>query len=352
MMKLKIITGVVTASLITGTGVYSYNQHVLAEERAETFEKAENAVDSLYNSDRTMLSNDIEKKIRNAESAVEKVEEGKARAQLSEEISKVNEIAKIQQEVYSTQKNGVLIESVTDEQLEEMSKKLTVIKSQNESIYNHLSKYLSEANVQMTAIDAALKKVSEAEKSLNRETYNSALTLVDKVKNEEKKDELKKQLATTNEKLVAKEEEAKRQKEEEAKLAAEKEAEKAVTEQSAAKQQNTVASSSSKSTSSSTTNSGESNTGSTSSRSSKSTSESKQSTPKSNHSNSVSKSPGSTSKPNTSEKKPASNSGGSSGSSSGGTDWDKVGDQLENHDWSNTGSGEIDEGGNTWDSWE
>lgn len=35
-----------------------------------------------------------------------------------------------------------------------------------------------------------------------------------------------------------------------------------------------------------------------------------------------------------------------------GTDWDKVGKDLENKKWNHKDSGEIDSGGNTWDSWE
>ncbi|MEK4704762.1 hypothetical protein [Bacillus sp. FSL H8-0512] len=35
-----------------------------------------------------------------------------------------------------------------------------------------------------------------------------------------------------------------------------------------------------------------------------------------------------------------------------GTDWDKVGKDLENKKWDHKDSGEIDSGGNTWDSWE
>lgn len=36
----------------------------------------------------------------------------------------------------------------------------------------------------------------------------------------------------------------------------------------------------------------------------------------------------------------------------GGTDWDKVGEELENAEWNHVGSGEIDPGGNTYDQWE
>lgn len=360
MMKKKIIVGVTAFTLLagTGTGVYAYNQKVLANEaaqleqlRVETLKNAENAVDSLYNSTRTRLADDIDNKIKSAEAAVGKVEEEKAQYQLSKEISEVKEIAEIQQEVYSTLENEVLVASITDKKLTEINQKLIIIKSINDAIYTHLAEYLSEADAQLASIDAALKKIKEAENSLSRETYNSALALVDEVKNEIKKDELKKQLETVNKKIITMEEEAKRKKEAE-RIAAEKaEAEKVAAMEQSKQQQNSVSSSSKQTPSSNTTNSSKSNAQSSTS-SSKSTSKSNQSNSGSKSSSSSSSS-SSTNKPSSSEQKPASKPSGSTGSSSsGGNDWDNIGEQLENHDWNNTGSGEIDKGGNTWDSWE
>ncbi|PTY92330.1 hypothetical protein [Heyndrickxia sporothermodurans] len=360
MMKKKIVVGALAFTLLagTGTGVYAYNhnQKVLAAEaaeleqlRVETIENAEKAVDSLYNSAKTMLADDLETKIQNAEKAVDKIDANDLKTQLKQEISEVKQIANIQQEVYSTLENGVLVKNVTKDQLEEIAQKLIVIKSKNEAIFTHLTEYLTEADNQLSAIDKALAKVKEAEKSLSRNTYNSALTLVDEVKNEVRKDELKKQLDTVNEKIVAIEEEAKRKKEEEAKIAAEKaEAEKAAAAEQS-KQQNSVASSSSQAPSSQVTNSNKSNTQSSTS-SNKATSQTNQSN---SGSKSVSSNSSSTNKSSSTQQKPASKPSGSTGnSSSGGNDWDKIGEQLENHDWSKTGSGEIDKDGNTWETWE
>lgn len=334
MMKKKIIVGTVAFSLLAGTGsVYAYNQKVLAVEeaqleqlRVETLDNAENAVDSLYNSTRTMLSDDIEKKIKNAEIAVTKVEEDKAKSQLSKEISKVKKITKIQQEVYSTLENGVLIESVTNKQIEDIAEKLILIKNQNEAIYTHLSEYLSEAKSQLTVFEAAFKEVTEAEKTLNRKVYNSSLTLVDQVKNEVKKNELKKQLVAVNEKLVAMEEEVKRKKEEEEaeKLAVEK----ANVSQTETKQQKTVTSSVSKSAQSS--SNGSSNKSISSNKATNATSNSGSSSNNSSSSKSSSSETSSSKSPSN-----GSNSSKSSNSSSDGniaTDVKKTGEgKIQNH---------------------
>ncbi|MEI2356693.1 hypothetical protein [Mesobacillus zeae] len=322
-MKKKIIVGVVTVSLLAGTGLYSYNQRVLAKEAAqieqiqiEKLENAERAVDSLYNSKRTMLAGDLKTKLKKAEIAVSKVEKTGAKERLSKEIRQVKKIAKVQQEVYGTLKNGVLIKNVTLENLKEINQSLITIKSQNERIYAYLAEYLSEANSQLTAIDTALNKVKEAEKSLDRKMYNNALKLVNKVKNPVKREELSKKLEQVNTKLVAMEEE---------RLAAEKAtSEKLATEQ----HQSAVPSNSKQPISSSSAPSNNSSNGSVSSN------------PKANSSTGSNNS---------------NYSGTTSDGSSSETNWDEAGKNLEDHDWSNSGSGEIgttgNGSGNTWDSW-
>lgn len=349
MMKKKVITGLVAFTLIagTGTGVYAYNQKVQLEEaaelerlRVETLKKAEYAVDSLYNKDHTMLAEDLEDKIQLAEKAVGKVKEEKSKYQLTKEITEVKQIAEIQESVYSTLENGVLSDSVTTNQINEITQDLNIVKSKNYSIYNHLSKYLSDARGQLTTLNAANEATKEAEKTLDREKYNSALTLADKVKNESKKQSLKKQLTQVNEKIIAKEE-AERKKEEEARIAAES----TTTNQSSNSQQGSGVTNSNKSSSS------VANSGKTSKNSSSSTNKPTQNSSQPKTSNKSSSQPNKPSAPSKPSKPSTSTSGSKNGSSNGGTNWDEVGDQLENHDWSNTGSGEIDDGGNTWDSW-
>lgn len=355
-MKKKVIIGLVVFTLIagTGTGVYAYNQKVQAAEmeklRVETLKKAEYAVDSLYNKDHTtMLAEDIEKKIQLAEKAVAKVKEEKDKYQLSKEITEVKDIAKIQESVYSTLENGVMTDSVTIDQLNEISQNLKIVKNKNESIYNHLTKYLSDTQEQLTTFEAANKATEEALKTLDRKKYNSALALADKVKNESKKESLKKQLTQVNEKIIAKEEDE-HKKAEEARAIAE-----ASTKNQSRNSQVGQGITNSNKSSTRAANAGKTSKG-DSTNSNKSTQNSSTNTNKadqslskpktSNKSSSKSNKPSSPSKPS----KPSAPSGGSN-NSSGQTDWDSVGKQLENHDWSHTDSGEINEGGNTWGSW-
>lgn len=310
MVKKKIIVGAVALTLLagTGTGVYAYNQKVQADEeikqeqlRVKTLENAENAVDSLYDSNRTRLSDDIQEKIKKAEVAVEKVEQEKEKTKLSKEISEVKEIAKIQQEVYSTLENGVLVETLTSKQLDELNQKLSGIKSKNEPIYTHLIEYLNKAKAQLATIDEAAAKVTEAEKLLNRTAYNSALSLVNKVENEVKKTELNKRLASINEKLIALEEETKRKKEEETKIAAAKVAvEKETETQIESNQQKAITSKNSKPNSSTSNKSSNKSTSST--KNSETISEKSSSSTNSNRSSSSSKSTSNNNKSSSSSK--------------------------------------------------
>ncbi|KGX85193.1 hypothetical protein [Pontibacillus litoralis] len=229
-VKKKIIFGVVTASLLvgTGTGVYAYNQHQqelereahLEQLRAEKLEKAEETVEALYNPTKTRLAKNINKKIKTAEAAVKEVEGERNKAELTEEIDTVKDLAEIQNEVESTLINGVLANGVTPQQLEETSQKLEMIQTVNDPIFNHLSKKLSKAENQLKELGSASNAVAIAEDSIDRKSYDSAKKLVGKVKNKKEKEELNQRLAVLNENLVAMEKEAERKKEEQERLAA------------------------------------------------------------------------------------------------------------------------------------
>jgi peptidoglycan DL-endopeptidase CwlO len=329
-MKKKIAISAFTLSLLVGgTGIYAYNHAMEAAQlkqlKLETLQDARKAVDSLYNSKRTRLSENIEKKIETANKAVNKLQEDSEKHELIREISRVEKIAKVQYEVYSTIENGSITENLTAEHLDTITQKLIVIKSISGPIYAHLSDYLSKAHAQLKTLDEAMMKIKEAEKSISLQTYNKALIAVEEVNNTVKKDELKNRLNRVKQTLVAMEEE---------RLAAEKVAEE---KRGVAEIKNEPSSSA------------------TTSYSSTSVANSPSSDAVSESNRKVSES-SSSSKPSNSASSPAASSGSGSGSSnnstiSEGTNWDKVGEKLENHDWSNTGTGEIDEGGNTWESW-
>ncbi|MGP9043226.1 hypothetical protein [Cytobacillus kochii] len=352
MLNKKIFASMVAVSLLagTGTGVYAYNQKIeagkLEQLRIENLENAKSAVDSLYNSSKTRLSEDVLEKLKEAEKEVRKLDDSKQKSSLLSEIKDVKEVSEVQEEVYSTLNNNVLVEDVTEEQLEDILANLVVIKEINDPIYKHLSEYLSEAEKQLADINTAIIHISKAEEKLSRESYEDAQKSVEKVKNKVKKKDLQHKLAAVNEKLVAKEDEVKRKQEEQAKLAAEKAAsENTSINQSVGNQQSAISNNNTnKSTTSNAPGSSNSTNNTTKSNTGSKSSGSNNSNPSNNNSN-----------PSNNNSKPATSSGSSSsssGSSSNETNWDQIGENLENHDWSNTGSGEIDEGGNTWESWE
>jgi len=307
-MKKKVLISAIAISLLAvGTGAYAYNEKVeaaqLEQQRIQTVDKAENAVAALYTSDKTALATDLENKLQAAKAAVKKVEDTKVKSRLTEKISNAEEISTIQSEVSNILKNGVVEEKASEKQVESISKKLGQVKDWNESIYNSLSKQLEEAGKQIAAINEASEKVKAAEKSLKEKDYDTASDLIAKVKNEEKKEELTKQLKAVNETMVA-----------EAEAIAKAEAEKATTvsnnssttnvssgssaNSNVSSSSNSSSTSSSKASSSSTyssskasTSGGSTSSGSTASTSNKSTSgSSSKSTSSSNNSSSSNKS--------------------------------------------------------------
>lgn len=323
-------------ALILGSGIggFAYNQKVEAEEakqeqiRVENREDAEKSIAALYSKDKASLTDeDFESKLKKAKTAIDKVADSKGKKQLLEALNQAEEISKLDSEVTTLIKNGVVDKKATLEQVEDLTKRVAEVKDWNESIFNTLSKQLEEADKQIASINEATKKVKEAEKTLKDKDYDAASDLVAKVKNDDKKKELTKQLKIVNEKVVAKAkaaEEAKRNKEQAvAKAAEQAQANTQINQKATSNNINSNTASTSKSNNSSTGSSSNSSSvnnsatskssgtsyssnKSTSSNSSKSTKSSNNSST-SNQSNSSSKSSGSSSNNSSS----SSNSGGS-----------------------------------------
>ncbi|MED4041021.1 hypothetical protein [Niallia taxi] len=323
-MKKKVLISAIAISLLSvGTGAYAYNKKVeaaqLEQQRIQTVDKAENAVSALYTSDKTALATDLKNKLKAAKAAVKKVEDTKVKSLLTEKISNAEEISTIQSEVSNILKNGVVDEKASEKQVESISKKLGQVKDWNNSIYNSLSKQLEEADKQIAAINEAAEKVKAAEKSLKEKDYDAASDLIVKVKNEEKKEELTKQLKAVNETMVAKAEEAKRK---EAEAIAKAEAEKATTVSNNASTSNV----SSGSTSSSNVSSGSNSSSTSSSKPSSSSTYSSSNASTSSGSTSSKSTAGSSNKSNTSSssKSTSSSSKSSASSNSGSSNSGKV----------------------------
>ena len=365
-MKKKVLISAIAISLLAvGTGAYAYNEKVeaaqLEQQRIQTVDKAENAVSALYTSDKTALATDLKNKLKAAKAAVKKVEDTNVKSLLTEKISNAEEISTIQSEVSNILKIGVVDEKASEKQVESISKKLGQVKDWNESIYNSLSKQLEEADKQIAAINEAAEKVKAAEKSLKEKDYDAASDLIAKVKNEEKKEELTKQLKAVNETMVAKAEEEKRK---EAEAIAKAEAEKATTvsnnsstnnvssgssaNSNVSSGSNSSSTSSSKASSSSTYNRSSASTSGGSSSSSQNANTSSKSTASSSSSNKSTSGSSSSSKPT------GSNTNNSTSSSNSGSTPTKQPGKVEGVTIDGGGKNKVGDGGGsktgTWDT--
>ncbi|MCE4051694.1 hypothetical protein [Bacillus sp. Au-Bac7] len=368
-MKKKILLYSSIAIILgSGIGGFTYNQKVEAEEakqeqiRVENREDAEKSLAALYSEDKAMLTDeDFDSKWKKAKAAIDKVAEGKDKKQLLKQLNQAEELSKLDSDVEDLIKEGVVGKNATLEQLQDLTKRVAEVKDWNESIFNNLSKQLEEADKQIAAINEATKKVKEAENTLKDKDYNAASDLVAKVKNEEKKNELTKQLKAVNEKVVAKaeaEEEAKRQEEQAvAKAAEQAQTNTQVNQNATSNNVNSSTASTSKSNNSSTGSSSNSsnanNSVSSSSTSSGSSFSSNKSTSSSNNSSSSSKS---TSSSNNSSSSNKSNSSSNNNSNSGKvSNVQKTGEGVINTNGSNKtaeeGSSTYEKGTFEWGGW-
>lgn len=283
-MKKKIISGTIAVSLVVGgTSIYAYNQHVQSVEleqfRLETLNNAQSFVESFYNEDKTLLAEDLTiQKIDQALLEIEKVDNLQTKELLYQEVHQVREMFEVQTEVYSLLVNGVVVDTISTIQLDDISKNLTNIKNYNESIYHYLQEYVKEATNQNILIELATKEVEKAEETLDKDNSENALFYVEEIKNEAIKEKLSKRLLIVNNEILELKAETKRLAEEEKER---KEAEEKARVESEQKQVASHSNSSGNSSagSKSNSNNSESSSGSSTSNSNKSTSNNNSSKP-------------------------------------------------------------------------
>ncbi|MFS0882750.1 hypothetical protein [Metabacillus niabensis] len=223
MVKKKIIVGAVTLTLLAGAGVgvFAYNNHVEALEleriekvKKENYEKAEAAILSLYNKDKTSLAENINAEmIANAKKLMVKVEDKKNLDYLNAELKNINTMYDAQLKVQELLNENILADNVSKEQLSEAEKLIEKTKSISETFYNDLKNNYTTANEQYGYIVATQTKVSNLEKNPTRDAYNESIEAVKGILNKSYRDNLSNKLVKINELLTKKENEIKLAKE-------------------------------------------------------------------------------------------------------------------------------------------
>ncbi|KWW21925.1 hypothetical protein AS888_05430 [Peribacillus simplex] len=367
-MKKGIIIGTLAFSLALGGGAYGYCNHVEAQKKEEirvtNLKEAKKAVSSLYEKN-NFKKGVTGKQILSAKKKVNNVTDNKDKEPLKLKVNQAQKLLDLQLALNGLIHNGTITNGVKPEQFDKAAKKTEAVYSFNKSFHKSSKDLLDKAKRQYNDIKTATKQVGELEKSPTENKYKSASATVAKIKNTSSKSDLTKRLDKVSNKLVAAKEEAKRK---EAQWKAAEAVKSKATANSANSSTRPVPSNGSSQTPNSSSSSAGVSSG-TSSGSKSSSSNQNKSTPSQNKSltnetkssssqskTTPSQNKSSSSTPNSNNNSSSNKGSSSNGSNAGGTDWNKVGKDLENKDWNHEDSGNVgsdnSEGqGNTWHSW-
>lgn len=358
-------------------GVYAYNKQAEAKEAAEVKENDSIAEKTAIAAVKKLDTSLTEANIENAKAKV-KLVSSKSKKSLEKEIEQAEKMFNFKKELSEIISKDVIKKDVTSSKLKAAKKSLSEIEKYNKTFYKEQSDVLKKAEDQFGNINEAQKKIKTANETLKRSAYNEAAKLVSKIKNTDIKNDFEKELKKTDKKI--------REVKSSNRITTHSETSSVKKNDSSSDAPSTKTNTQNKSVQNNSTNSYSSSNSKRNSTkessnytprqqypSSGSTSKSYNGSSSKSYSGSTPKSSSGGSKSSSSYTTPKSSSGSASRSSggsspksssgatpktpksssggSGGTNWGEVGKQIQNKDWSKTGSGEIDKGGNTWDSW-
>ncbi|MEE3607351.1 MULTISPECIES: hypothetical protein [Bacillus] len=327
MKKKTWVTVIVAGTILIGGAGAAYSFQANASEKGRV-DRAENAVTSIYTS-----PEDLNKKnYKEAESFVKKISDDEKRAQLTKKLSNAYTMHKAIQMVEGDIQDGIIADGLKAQEIEVTKEYIEKVKPIDLKLYKTLTKKADKALEQVIQIEKTKQLFSRLNDSYDWKTFKKIEKEAKKVLNENESRKFQKQLdqmekrIEQNEKRKAK---IKRETEELSKNNNDLNTSKSNntdTKPQEKKQQNGYTSPK-KYVQKQPNGSGNNSNGSGS-----------QSKP--------SKKPSQPSKPTTPPKqsKPS--------KPSGNKDLDAIGKDLENKDWNRTGSGEIDKGGNSWESWD
>lgn len=361
-MRKKWIAGVIAGAVILGGGggLLFHTYQARAEEK-QNLDNATKAVNSLYSSSRQgyLADNVSEDNIKKAKNLVEKVGDTTVQLELSKKVSNAYVMFKASDLVRSDISNGVITDDLTKDELDVTKDYVEKVKPISSNLYKELSKKLSKAYDQVKQIADTKKLFDKLSNKSDWESYKKLEKAVNKISNQAAKKDFQKSLKKIKNRIEEKEKHHEKIDQQVKEIEDSAQGDTGATvgstkaEDSSSPSRNSNASSSAKqnldSTSKSQSSSGSSQKSSykRSNSSASSSSHQSSSNTKTKHESKQSNS----GKSSSSKSSSGSKSSSKSSSGSKGTDWDQVGKDLQNKDWSKTGSGEIDKGGNTWDSW-
>ncbi|QII27009.1 hypothetical protein G3M80_21155 [Bacillus altitudinis] len=334
MKKKKWVTVIVAGTILIGGAGAAYSFQANASEKGRV-DRAENAVTAIYTS-----PEDLNKKnYKEAESFVKKISDDEKRAQLTKKLSNAYTMHKAIQMVEGDIQDGIIADGLKAQEIEVTKQYIEKVKPIDLKLYKTLTKKADKALEQVIQIEKTKELFSRLNDSYDWKTFKKIEIEAKKVLNENESRKFQKQLDQMEKRIEQNEkrkENIKRETEELSKNNNDLNTSKSnntVTKPQEKKQQNGYTSP--KKYVQKQPNGSGNNSNSSGSQYKPSKRPSQPSKP------SQPTTPPKQSQPSKKPSKP-----------SGNKDLDAIGKDLENKDWNRTGSGEIDKGGNSWESWD
>lgn len=303
MKKKKWVTVIVAGTILIGGAGAAYSFQANASEKGRV-DRAENAVTAIYTSPESLNK----KNYKEAESFVKRISDDEKRTQLTKKLSNAYTMHKAIQMVEDDIQDGIITDGLKAQEIEVTKQYIEKIKPIDIKLYKTLSKKADTALEQVMQIEKTKQLFSKQNDTHDWQTFKNIKKETKKILNESESRKFNKKLDQIEQRIKQSEkrkENIKRQTQELSKNNYTSPNKKYVQKQP-------------------------SGSGNSSNRGSGS-----QSKP--------SKRPSYPSKATTPPKQ---------SKPSGNKDLDAIGKELENKEWKRTGSGEIEKGGNTWESWE
>ncbi|MEH7809887.1 hypothetical protein V7422_18470 [Bacillus safensis] len=343
MKKKKWVTVIVAGTILIGGAGAAYSFQANASEKGRV-DRAENAVTAIYTS-----PEDLNKKnYKEAESFVKKISDDEKRTQLTKKLSNAYTMHKAIQMVEDDIQDGVIVDGLKAQEIEVTKQYIEKVKPIDLKLYKTLTKKADKALEQVIQIEKTKQLFSRLNDSHDWKTFYKIEKEAKKVLNENESRKFQKQLDQM-EKRIKRSEERKENIERDT-----QELSKNNNDSNTSKSNNTDTKASSPSVAPQPQEKKQQN-GYTSPKKyvQKQPNGSGNNSNDSGSQSKPSKRPSQPSKPSKPTTPPKQSKPSKKPSKpSGNKDLDAIGKDLENKDWNRTGSGEIDKGGNSWESWD
>ena len=211
-MKKKVVVGVVTLSLLLGTtaAYAAYDKHAKETQSIEHYEQVEKSVWNLYDNDlQTIVEGITLENIDQVKKQVMEIESVDQRKPLLKLVDEAQIIFNAKELMANLIIDGLYVEDITNDQVIKMNSAIEKIKPFNENLYKTFKADMDYAAEQYSYLSSALLDLEKLKEKPNRTLYKEVSEQINKL-NAIQKVKLSNELEDIDQILIAQEKEEKR----------------------------------------------------------------------------------------------------------------------------------------------